>query len=191
MFPLPYHLSGKLRLRWNTLTQERNWCCYNTSLAAKTVLQGTLSSCTWHNVWSIVQCKYPELYKHALISPVPKVYPPEWYLQWLSSDRSSPAAGKVLKKLQLTLNRQDLKINNNQHAFTKGRLTVSALASISQKWFNVTDNSSDGRLEFHALFLDFRKAFDMVDLGIVIGDACQQKFLVVDPKFSGGQKSKG
>ena len=54
-------------------------------------------------------------------------------------------------------------------SLTKGRSTVSALACISQKWFNVTDNSPDGRMGVHALFLDFRKAFDMVDHGILMG----------------------
>ena len=54
-------------------------------------------------------------------------------------------------------------------SLTKGRSTVSALACISQKWFNVTDNSPDGRMGVHALVLDFRKAFDMVDHGILLG----------------------
>jgi hypothetical protein len=57
---------------------------------------------------------------------------------------------------------------NNQHAFTQNRSTVSALTCISQKWFNATDNSPDSRMGVHALFLDFRKAFDMVDHGILL-----------------------
>ena len=79
-----------------------------------------------------------------------------------------PQLAKVLEKLQLSLHRQDLEIRNNQHAFIQNRSTVSALACISQKWFNATDNSPDGRMGVHALFLDFRKAFDMVDHGILL-----------------------
>ena len=45
----------------------------------------------------------------------------------------------------------------------------SALASISQKWFNAIHNSPDGRMGVHALFLEFRKVFDTVDHGILMG----------------------
>ncbi len=39
---------------------------------------------------------------------------------------------------------------------------------ISQNWYNATDNSKEGRSGVHALFLDFRKAFDLVDHGILL-----------------------
>ncbi|CAB3995234.1 Hypothetical predicted protein, partial [Paramuricea clavata] len=78
-----------------------------------------------------------------------------------------PQLAKALEKLQLSLHRQDLTIRNNQYAFTQNRSTVSALTCISQKWFNATDNSPDSRMVVHALFLD-RKAFDMVDHGILL-----------------------
>ena len=50
---------------------------------------------------------------------------------------------KVLESIQLKLNKGDLKIKDNQHAFTHGRSTVSALASITQNWFNKPENSRD------------------------------------------------
>ena len=118
---------------------------------------------------SIVQCKCLELYKHALISSVSKVYFPNDIDNDFRQISVLPQLDKVLEKLQLTLNRQDLKISYNQHAFTKGRSTVSVLACISLKWFNMTENSPDGRMGVHALFLDFQKAFDMVDHGILKG----------------------
>ena len=51
-----------------------------------------------------------------------------------------PQLAKILEKLQLKLNIHGLEIKNNQHAFAKGRTTVSALISIMQNWYDVTDN---------------------------------------------------
>ena len=48
------------------------------------------------------------------------------------------------------------------------QLHVSALINITQSWFNDTDNSPTGRNGIHALFLDFRKAFDLVDHSILL-----------------------
>ena len=45
---------------------------------------------------------------------------------------------------------------------------MSALINITQSWFNDTDNSPTGRNGIHALFLDFRKAFDLVDHSILL-----------------------
>ena len=75
---------------------------------------------------------------------------------------------KLLEKHQLLLNKSDILLNNTQHGFTEGRSTVSALSFVSQNWYNATDNSKDGRSGVHALFLDFRKAFDLVDHGILL-----------------------
>ena len=75
---------------------------------------------------------------------------------------------KVLEKLQLKLNLPSSRINDNQHAFTSKRSTVSALTNISQNWFNVTDNTHSAKNGVHALFIDFRKAFDLVDHGILL-----------------------
>ena len=58
--------------------------------------------------------------------------------------------------------------NNTQHGFTEGRSTTSAFSFVSQNWYNATDSSKDGRSGVHALFLDFRKAFDVVDHGILL-----------------------
>ena len=75
---------------------------------------------------------------------------------------------KIIEKIQLQLNGPDLKVKNNQHAFTQGRSTVSALISIMQKWYDATDNSPSGRKGVHAVFIDFRKAFDLVDHNILL-----------------------
>ncbi len=115
----------------------------------------------------MLQCKYASSYKHALISPIPKVNNPED----LSTDFTQISillqVAKVLEKIQLKLNQADLKIKTNQHAFTRGRSTVSALTGMTQDWYDATDkgNPYDG---VHALFIDFRKAFDLVDHEILL-----------------------
>ena len=75
---------------------------------------------------------------------------------------------KIMEKIQLQLNGADLKVKNNQHAFTQRRSTVSALISITQKWYDATDNSPSGRKGVRAVFIDFRKAFDLVNHNILL-----------------------
>ena len=122
-----------------------------------------------HNICaSIIQCKYPKPYKHALICPVPKLNPPNDIDNDFRQISPLPQLAKVLEKLPLSLHSQDLTPGHNQHAFTQNRSTVSALAFILQNWFNATDNSPNGRMGVHALFPHFRKAFDLVDHGILL-----------------------
>ena len=118
-----------------------------------------------HNIFeaSMVQCRYPTAYKHGLINPVPKVYPPKDINTDFRQIYVLPQLGKVLERLQLKLNNSDLKLNDTQHAFAAERSTVSALINITQNWFNAEDNKSDGKNDVHALFIDFKKAFDVVD----------------------------
>ena len=106
-------------------------------------------------VASIVQCKYPTLNKHAIISPIPKTHPPSDLDNDFRQVSVLPQIAKVIEKLQLHLNKNSLRIKANQHAFMNCRSTTSALTSISQKWFDSTDNSSTGRQGVHALFIDF------------------------------------
>jgi hypothetical protein len=42
------------------------------------------------------------------------------------------------------------------------------LIEISQKWFDETENTAHGRKGIHAIFIDFSKAFDMVDHRILL-----------------------
>ena len=76
---------------------------------------------------SILQHKYPSSYKHALVTPIPKVLPPTDIENDFRQISILPQMAKVLEKLQLNLNSTDLKIHNSQHAFTNDRSTVSAL----------------------------------------------------------------
>lgn len=68
---------------------------------------------------SIRQSKYPTAYKYALISPVPKVTNPVDINNDFRQISALPQIAKVLERFQLNLNKQDLKISNNQHAFSK------------------------------------------------------------------------
>ncbi|CAB4038005.1 Hypothetical predicted protein, partial [Paramuricea clavata] len=117
---------------------------------------------------SIKECEYPTAYKHALVIPVPKVNPSRDIENDFRQISILPQMAKVLEKLQLKLNLPSSRINDNQHAFTSKRSTVSALTNISQNWFNVTDNTHSAKNGVHALFIDFRKAFDLVDHGILL-----------------------
>ena len=107
------------------------------------------------------------MYKHALISPVPKVKNPTDINSDFRQISVIPHVAKMLEKFQLILNKHDLNIRSSQHAFTENRSTVTALASITQDWFNSVEpgSSYDG---VHILFLDFRKAFDLVDHSILL-----------------------
>lgn len=117
---------------------------------------------------SIEQRTYPKQYKHALVSPVVKVQHPTCIDTDYRQISVLPQMAKVLEKIQLQLNSKDLGMRHNQDAFTEKRSTVSALADITQSWYDSTDNTRAGRKGVHTLFLDFSKAFDHVDHGTLL-----------------------
>ena len=71
---------------------------------------------------SIIQCKYPKPYKHALTCPVPKVNPPNNIDSDFPQISGSSISGESTGKTSIFL-----QIGNNQHAFIQNRSTVSAL----------------------------------------------------------------
>ena len=77
-----------------------------------------------HNIItsSIIQCKYPTLYKQALITPVPKITPPKNIETDFRQISVLPQLAKVLEKIQLQLNCADLTLKDNQHALGRGPL---------------------------------------------------------------------
>ena len=78
-----------------------------------------------------------------------------------------PQFAKVLERIQLKLNLKDLSLNASQHAFTADRSTMTALASITLDWYNATDSGNPYN-GVHVVFVDFRKAFDLVDHGVLL-----------------------
>ena len=69
---------------------------------------------------SISEGKYPTLYKHALVSPVPKVQPPEDAKPHFRQILVLPVFGKVLEKVQIMLYKDAFRVKGNQHAFSQG-----------------------------------------------------------------------
>ncbi|CAB3995382.1 RNA-directed DNA polymerase from mobile element jockey [Paramuricea clavata] len=134
------------------------------------VTTATFLRATIHSIitGSITQSKYPTAYKHAIVTPVPKIHQPKDINNDFRQISVLPHLAKMIEKIQLELNFHDLAIKDNQHAFVKNRSTVSALILMTQKWFDVTDNSNIGRKGVHTTFLDFKKAFDLVDHRILL-----------------------
>ena len=117
---------------------------------------------------SISEGKYPTLYKHALVSPVPKIHPPEDVETDFRQISVLPVFGKVLEKVQIMSNKNAFRVKGNQYAFSQGRSTVSALVNITQTWLNEKGNRPEGKKAIHSLFIDFSKAFDLVDHSILL-----------------------
>ena len=87
---------------------------------------------------------------------------------------------KILEKGQIFLNKDKLSTKNNQHAFAHWRSTSSALINISQNWFNDTDNKLHERKSIHSLFVDFSKAFDLVDHSVLLNKLKQLNINTID-----------
>ncbi len=113
------------------------------------------------------QCKYPGDYKHGLVTPVPKVCPPADVSNDFRQISVLPHIGKILERVQLQLNQNDI-LRPSQNGFTSGHSTTLALISITQPWFNATDNTCRDKVGIHALFIDFKKAFDLIDHGMLL-----------------------
>ena len=66
------------------------------------------------------------------------------------------------------LNKDAFRVKENQHAFSHGCSTASALVKITQTWLNDSENTTEGKKAIHSLFIDFSKAFDLVDHSILL-----------------------
>ena len=117
---------------------------------------------------NVALSKYATMYQHAIVSPIPKIRSPTDLDSDFRQVSALPQIAKIIEKLQLNANKSYIKTKSNQHDFFNGRSTMSALTSISQTWFDTTENSSTAKHSIHALFIDFRKAFDLVDHKILL-----------------------
>ena len=81
-----------------------------------------------------------------------------------------PHIGKILERVQLQLNQNDIILRPSQHGFTIVAALLHRLwyPAITQPWFNATDNTCRDKAGIHALFIDFKKAFDLDDHGILL-----------------------
>lgn len=117
---------------------------------------------------SIKECRFPKLYKHAPLTLIPKANCRNDIDDDFRQVSILRHIIKLSQKFQLLLHKPYILPNTIQHGFTQNHPAVSALRVLSQNWFNATDNTEDERSEEHALFLGFRKVFDLVDHGIPV-----------------------
>ena len=118
---------------------------------------------------SNLERKYPTLYKHVLVSPFPKVHPPEYLETGLRQISDLPVLGKAHEMVQIMLTRMRSESRKiKMLSLMAVRPTVSALVNITQTWLNDSNNTTEGEKAIHFLFIDFSKAFDLVDHSILL-----------------------
>lgn len=76
------------------------------------------------HAYTVNERKYPSLYKQALVSPVPKVNPPENVEMDFRQISVLPVLSKVLEKVQILLNKDAFKVKENEYASSHGRSTI-------------------------------------------------------------------
>ena len=117
---------------------------------------------------SIKQATFPENLKEAKVIPIKKkdkdkLLPSAWRPVNLL-----PAVGKIIEKViikQVTNHLIDNKvIPDNHHGATRGKSTITALASIQDKLLELRDKNQETIL----LILDQSKAYDLIDHSILL-----------------------
>ena len=117
---------------------------------------------------SIRQATFPENLKEAKVIPIKKkdkdkLLPSAWRPVNLL-----PAVGKVIEKViikQITKHLIDNKvIPDNHHGATRGKSTITALASIQDKLLELKDKNQEAIL----IILDQSKAYDLIDHSIIL-----------------------
>ena len=115
---------------------------------------------------SISQGEVPTVWKQAIVIPIPKVQPPKSIEDDL---RPISLTATLAKHLEWFIGQQILsvvssKLDPQQFGALKGRSTTHALLDMTHQWFQALDNGDSIR----AVFVDFAKAFDHVDHGLVV-----------------------
>lgn len=123
---------------------------------------------------SIRQGIVPSQWKIARVSPLPKLYPPLSVETDLRPISVTSGISKVAESFLCKFfnNYFDNFIDANQFGCTSSRSTVHALIKLSDIIFRCSDNSKDF---IRILFVDFSKAFDVVDHNVLL-----EKFLAYD-----------
>jgi len=103
----------------------------------------------------------PPAWKSAEVVPVPKINPPSSIQNDLRPIAILPVLAKVFESM---IGRELLKflepnLDDSQFGSRKGRSTTHAIIALIHSWME----SLDGGGSVRAVFVDFRKAFDLVD----------------------------
>ena len=110
---------------------------------------------------------FPESWKLATVSPIPKVNNPK-YCSELRPISILPLPGKIIEQIihdQIKTFLESSKyIATQQNGFRKDRSTTRALAGLMDE---LLSNMDKGELTI-AVYLDFKKAFDTIDHGLLL-----------------------
>ena len=119
---------------------------------------------------NIINCSiksgvFPDEYKKAEITPIPKVNPP-MSLSDLRPISKTPIGGKMIETVLMKELNKDLtgKLDTDQYGNIKGRSTTHYLVSLTNEGYAST-NRGDATT---AVTIDYSKAFDYVDHSILI-----------------------
>ena len=108
---------------------------------------------------------FPDAYKKAEIVPIPKVNPPR-SLSDLRPISKTPIGGKMIEKALMSELEKDIKgkLDNTQYGNCRGASTTHYLIKLTDQAFKSTDKGHATSI----VTIDYSKAFDYVDHGVLI-----------------------
>ena len=108
---------------------------------------------------------FPDAYKKAEITPIPKVNPPKT-LSDLRPISKTPIGGKIIEKVIIAELESDVKnkLDLDQYGNTKGSSTTHYLIKLTEQAYKSTDKGKATT----AITIDYSKAFDYVDHNVLI-----------------------
>ena len=123
---------------------------------------------------SIRQGIVPNWWKMSRITPLPKQFPPSTVEQDVRPIAITNGIAKVAEKFVAQWFNEHFQthLDKNQFGCTANRSTTHALIKISHEIFKASDNSNNF---IRILFVDFAKAFDLIDHNVLL-----QKFIKYD-----------
>ena len=110
----------------------------------------------------------PDLWKTAIIVPVPKKHPPRHIEKDLRPISLTPIVSKVFESLVLRWVDKFIQphLDCRQFGSLAGTCTTDALVEMVHQWYEATDSLGTWA---RVLLLDYSKAFDLINHDILIG----------------------
>jgi len=120
---------------------------------------------------SVKQGIVPDWWKMARITPLPKQYPPTTVEQDVRPIAITNSIAKIAERFVAQWFNEHFSshLDSNQFGCTTNRSTTHALIKLTHEIFKASDNSNN---LIRILFVDFSKAFDLIDHNILL-----QKFI--------------